>query len=150
MERHPTADLDRKAGVLDRRAEALFTDAFLVLLVVFGLGYLGSSLLGVRGGGMVGGLITAQFAAFPALLLYQTALEGYYGATIGKYLRNIVVVKSDGSDVTWGSAVVRNVLRIVDALPVFYLLGIVVAYVTDEHQRIGDLAGGTVVVYTSD
>jgi uncharacterized RDD family membrane protein YckC len=59
------------------------------------------------------------------------------------------VVESDGTHLSWGSSLVRNLLRIVDALPVFYLVGIVVAYLTDDHQRIGDLAGSTIVVHTA-
>jgi uncharacterized RDD family membrane protein YckC len=38
------------------------------------------------------------------------------------------------------------VLRIVDALPTLYLIGLVVIYVSDEGQRVGDIAASTVVV----
>ncbi len=40
----------------------------------------------------------------------------------------------------------RNILRIVDALPVLYLVGLGFVAVTGKNQRIGDLAAGTVVV----
>lgn len=151
MERHPTPNLDRHAGVFDRRFEALLVDGLLVGVVVALLGYTGGVVL-VDGalGGWIGAIVALQFAALPALLLYQSAFEGYYGMTVGKYLRGIVVVQADGSPITWRAAVVRNVLRPIDSLPVFYLVGIVAAYATDDHQRVGDVAGGTVVVYTGD
>jgi uncharacterized RDD family membrane protein YckC len=82
------------------------------------------------------------------LLLYQTGFEGYYGQTIGKRLRGVVVVRADGSRCTWGAAVVRNLLRVIDVPPVFYAVGIVTAYVSSNHQRLGDFAGKTLVVST--
>jgi uncharacterized RDD family membrane protein YckC len=36
----------------------------------------------------------------------------------------------------------------VDALPAFYVVGIVASLVTDDNQRLGDLATDTVVVHT--
>ncbi|WP_226010872.1 RDD family protein [Halomicrobium salinisoli] len=148
MERHPNPDMDEYAGVLDRRLEALFLDGIFVGLAVLGLGYLAGMLFADSG---IGGMFLAMsFGAPVALLGYQVGMEGYYGQTVGKHLRGIVVVSRDGSDLTWGKAVVRNLLRIVDALPAFYVVGVAAAYVTDDHQRIGDLAGQTVVVHTTD
>jgi uncharacterized RDD family membrane protein YckC len=40
----------------------------------------------------------------------------------------------------------RNVLRIVDFLPVLYLVGLVTVAVSQRNQRLGDLAAGTLVV----
>ncbi len=150
MERYPTPDVDDVAGVLDRRAEALLIDGLLVSVVVGTLGYVAGTALSESALGGLGGLFVAlQFGAPLGLLLYQTGLEGYYGQTIGKRLRGVVVVREDGSRCTWGAAVVRNLLRVVDVLPVFYLVGIVSAYVSSNHQRLGDLAGKTLVVHTA-
>ena len=41
---------------------------------------------------------------------------------------------------------IRNLLRIIDGLPVFYLLGLIVMVSSKRKQRIGDMAAGTVVV----
>jgi uncharacterized RDD family membrane protein YckC len=55
------------------------------------------------------------------------------------------VVGQDGEEVTFGAAVVRNLLRVVDAL-FFYLVGFVFALLSTRGQRLGDRAAHTVVV----
>jgi len=142
--------MSEHAGVLDRRAEALLVDGLLVVGGVMLLAYLAGTLFLSGPYDGVGAIFAVQIIAPFLLLGYQAGFEGYYGQTLGKRSRGIVVVNDDGSPVSWVGAIARNVLRIVDGLPMFYLLGIVVAYLTDEHQRIGDLAGSTVVVSTQD
>lgn len=151
MQRYPEPKMDEAAGVLDRRAEALLIDGLLTSAVIGFLGYVAGTLLWDSSIGGFGGLVIAvQFVMPVVLLFYQAGFEGYYGQTVGKYLRGIVVVGKDGSQCSWGAAVVRSLLRIVDALPLFYVTGIVSAYVTTDHQRLGDLAASTVVVYTEE
>ncbi len=86
-------------------------------------------------------------SALGALLTfaYFTYFEGSYGQTLGKKLLGLVVVTEDGGDCELGDAVVRNLLRFVDALPFAYLVGAVVIFISDEDQRLGDLAADTVV-----
>lgn len=151
MKRYPTPDMDDVAGVLDRRAEAVIIDGLLVAIVFGALGYLaGTVLLGGQFGGFGGLVASLQFGAPVGLLVYQAGFEGHYGQTVGKRLRGIVVVKDDGSPMTWGASVLRNLLRLVDALPAFYVVGIVVAYLTGTQQRIGDYAASTTVVHTQE
>jgi uncharacterized RDD family membrane protein YckC len=83
--------------------------------------------------------LLAQFAYF---LLF----EGLLGATLGKLVMGLRVVKIDGSPCAWPGALVRNVLRLVDGLPFFYLVGLVAVAVTEKNQRLGDLAAKTLVV----
>lgn len=150
MDRYPDPDMENLAGVLDRRLEALIVDALLVAIVVGAVGYAAGAVLDFPLGGLGGSLVAVQFGAPIGLLLYQTALEGYFGRTVGKSVRGIVVVRQDGSRCTWGAAVIRNLLRVVDTLPVLYVVGIVTAYLSDDHQRIGDHAAKTVVVSTAE
>lgn len=151
MERYPAPDMEEYASVLDRRFEAVFLDSLLVGVAVGLLGYLaGTLLLSGPYAGMGAAYVSLVFVSPFALLGYQIGMEGYFGQTIGKYLRGIVVVKADGSQCTWGASVGRNLLRIVDVLPSFYIIGAVVALATDRHQRVGDLVADTVVVYVGE
>jgi uncharacterized RDD family membrane protein YckC len=81
---------------------------------------------------------TGYFAAFEAL---------WRGQTPGKRLVGLRVMDVSGSPVTVYAAILRNVIRIVDQLPGIYAVGIVSVLVTSRHQRLGDLAAGTVVVH---
>src|SRR5690554_4175816 len=54
-----------------------------------------------------------------AFFAYYILLEGNSGQTLGKKVVKIKVVKEDGSPITMGDSVIRNLLRIVDGL-VFY------------------------------
>lgn len=150
MERHPTPNMDETADVLGKRAEAVVVDGILVGVLVGAIGFLlgAITLDDPVLGGFVAAYLATTFLTPVALIAYQTALEGYYGQTLGKRRAGIVVVKRDGSSLTWSRAVLRNLLRIVDQLPAFYLIGVGVAKLTDDSRRLGDIAGGTVVVHT--
>lgn len=76
--------------------------------------------------------------------VYRTALEAMYGQTVGKMALKIVVVKENGDPCDVGAAASRNLLRVVDAL-FFYLIGLVVILVSDDNQRVGDIAASTIV-----
>ena len=69
------------------------------------------------------------------------------GQTPGKRLMKIAVVNEDLTPVTWGSSIVRNLLRVADFLPLFYLGGLLSMSLSHRFQRFGDLAAGTLVVY---
>ena len=76
---------------------------------------------------------------------YYVVCEAATGATLGKRMVGIRVVGEDGEHVTFGAAVVRNLLRLVDAL-FFYLVGFLFAIVSTRRQRLGDRAAHTIVV----
>ncbi len=81
-------------------------------------------------------------------IVYFVVMEALLGATVGKLLLKLRVVREDGSPIGWRESIVRNVLRIVDGFA-FYLVGFIVVCVTAKQQRIGDLAAGSVVVKTA-
>jgi uncharacterized RDD family membrane protein YckC len=68
------------------------------------------------------------------------------GRTIGKMTAGIRVVSVGGEPVSFLGSAIRNILRIVDFLPVFYAVGSIALVATSRDQRLGDLAAGTVVV----
>jgi len=77
--------------------------------------------------------------------LYHTLLEGLFGATLGKKICGIRVLKSDFTPCGIGAGFLRNLLRIVDCF-FYYLVGAVALAGTLKWQRLGDMAAGTVVV----
>jgi uncharacterized RDD family membrane protein YckC len=79
---------------------------------------------------------------------YHTMFEWLFGKTIGKYLVGIKVTTYNGSGISLLSSLVRNVFRLVDFLPILYLLGILSVVVSGQDQRLGDKFGRTVVVRT--
>jgi uncharacterized RDD family membrane protein YckC len=124
---------------------------FVALLVDFLLQGLAFALLIVvlvlaNAGGYAAGALVAV-AVFALLFAYPVAFElGADGRTPGKRWSNLRVVCDDGAPVTFRASALRNVLRLVDILPAFYLVGTVAIFATRNNQRLGDLAAGTLVV----
>jgi uncharacterized RDD family membrane protein YckC len=87
----------------------------------------------------------------PALaiyFLYHPVLEiAMHGRTPGKRMAGIRIVAKDGSSASSGAILLRNIFRLIDSLPIFYVLGILVCLFNKQHLRIGDMAAGTVLVY---
>jgi len=80
------------------------------------------------------------------IVMYFIVFEGLFGATLGKYLVGIrVVTASGGKPGVWKSTQ-RNVLRLVDALPILCILGIVLIATSANKTRFGDRVAGTLVV----
>lgn len=72
----------------------------------------------------------------------------HHGRTPGKQAMGLQVLNDDGTPVTWSTSVLRNLLRFVDFLPAMYGVGLVTCCISGQFQRLGDLAAGTVVVYS--
>ena len=88
---------------------------------------------------------TLYLITFVIMVGYHTVLEGSRGATLGKMALGIKVTMEDGSPLTWGAALVRNLLRIVDGI-FSYLVGAVLVWNSPKRQRLGDRVAKTVVV----
>ena len=126
------------------RLAAQVVDFFVLLVLYFLLGY------------AMSGAFTFQYsgaAAFPFLgsyllifLLYYIVLEGSMGQTIGKKLLKIKVVRENGEACGFGPAIIRTILRLVDALPLLYIIGMILISRSDKKQRLGDCVAKTVVV----
>ena len=114
-------------------------------------------LMGTIVGSMMGGLTESGFNlnGAPALLimlltavaffLYLALFEGVFGTTVGKLLLGLRVRNIQGGRCGFGQAVVRNLVRIVDAFPL-YLTGLITTLMTKKRQRVGDLAAHTIVM----
>ncbi len=82
------------------------------------------------------------------MVLYFIFLEGVFGATIGKRLLGIRVIRIDGTIPGIWRSFLRNVLRAVDSLPVLNILGVFLILQSPEKARFGDRAAGTRVIYS--
>lgn len=90
-----------------------------------------------------------------ATLGFFTLYNGYFillewllnGQTPGKRLLGIRVIKQGGYGLRFFEVLTRNLLRVVDFLPLFYGVGLTTMLVTRDSQRLGDLVAGTLVVY---
>lgn len=137
----------RMAGPL-LRIRAYLLDLVIRLLVIFLAGlilfFVGISL----GSNFSSGLMLVGW--FLMDWFYPVFFEaGKRGATPGKRIVGLRVVQANGSPITFGQAVIRNFLRVIDGMPGFtYGFGIVCCLASKRFQRIGDVVAGTVVVYS--
>lgn len=78
---------------------------------------------------------------------YAIAAEWYWrGQTIGKKLLKLRVMDVQGLRLHFSQIVIRNLLRFVDSLPVFYFIGGIACLMSSRSQRLGDIAANTIVV----
>jgi uncharacterized RDD family membrane protein YckC len=68
------------------------------------------------------------------------------GQTVGKKVMGLRVIQESGVRVDPVQSAIRNLIRPVDRLPLTYLVGGIAALFSKSHQRLGDMAAGTVVV----
>lgn len=69
------------------------------------------------------------------------------GQTPGKKAFGLYVTMENASPVTPASSIIRNLLRFVDFLPLFYGFAFVSMLITRRFQRLGDLVASTVVLH---
>lgn len=78
---------------------------------------------------------------------YFTLFEAFWnGRTPGKRVARIRVIQRSGRSIGLVESMARNLVRYVDQLPFFYGVGVIAMFVNKQHQRLGDLAAGTLVV----
>jgi uncharacterized RDD family membrane protein YckC len=124
------------------RAFAFAIDLIIRGLVIVAL-WIASIPLGL--GGMGGGVFLIFLFAIE--WLYPVLFEVFWnGQTPGKKMFGISVINDDLSPVTLGTSLVRNLLRTIDFLPLFYLVGLISMLSNRRFQRLGDMAAGTLVI----
>jgi len=79
---------------------------------------------------------------------YFTLFEAFWnGRTPGKRAARIRVIQRSGRAIGLIESMTRNLVRYVDMQPFpFYAVGVIAIFATRQHQRLGDLAAGTLVV----
>lgn len=105
--------------------------------------------------GIVVGLLSAVFGTHQTgisgslsgvlAIAYFIVMEATQGATVGKMVLGLRVVRVDGAPISWSESVIRNLLRIIDGL-FAYLVGAIIIWNSPLKQRLGDKLAKTVVV----
>jgi uncharacterized RDD family membrane protein YckC len=105
----------------------------------------------VHHSGVVINLPTGPFLLWVAVaVLYYSVDELLTGQTIGKRLMGLKVIMVNGRPLDGRPVILRTVCRIIDVLPVFYLVGwIAMRGPHRPPQRLGDRLAGTTVVPVS-
>ena len=90
---------------------------------------------------------TAMILLFAASIGYPMFLEWFWrGQTVGKRLLRLQVMDVQGLKLEPSQVVVRNLLRVIDTLPFFYMVGGLSALLSPRCQRLGDIAANTIVI----
>lgn len=139
------------ALLIDTMVSLFLTGVLMVLVLLL-------SLLLSAGGAAIGGAnvgeqlfglgIAAQFVIwFLVDWGYMVLLEVVWnGQTIGKRAMGLRVIQDTGVRVGVYQSLLRNLVRPLDKLPVFYLVGGAAALASASQQRFGDFLAGTIVV----
>jgi uncharacterized RDD family membrane protein YckC len=92
-------------------------------------------------------IATSTLSFFLLSIGYGIGFEWLWrGQTPGKRVLGLRVMDARGLKLHVSQIVIRNVLRAVDTLPIFYLVGGIACAVNRYSQRLGDIAANTVVV----
>jgi uncharacterized RDD family membrane protein YckC len=96
----------------------------------------------------------ALWVWLPTLLiyfLYHPVLEvAMRGRTPGKRIAGVRLVTREGDIPGAGPLLLRNIFRLLDSLPLCYVVGLVAVVLSEHHVRIGDMAAGTLLVMDHD
>src|ERR671916_1043231 len=151
MEYEDTRTIATPEGVeLELRLAGLgsrFSAAIIDLVIQGGL-LLAAILLAALAFGGIGTAIVSSLGVFFAFVVYDVLFEVRAGGrTPGKRALGLRVVMEDGRPIGLRASAVRNLLRLIEGLPLSYVPAIVSILATRSNQRLGDLAAGTVVVH---
>jgi uncharacterized RDD family membrane protein YckC len=91
----------------------------------------------------------AILATFLLMWGYFTLFEAFCGGrTPGKRVAGIRVIQRSGRAIGLLESMARNFVRCIDMQPLFLnAVGVIAMFLNDRHQRLGDLAAGTLVVH---
>lgn len=154
MDHHPTIDTRQTLETPEGTDLSLYPAGFWIRSLAYTLDWLLRVAIVVVAGIVFGASGIGQgltlVVYFLAEWFYPVIFEVWRGGqTIGKKALHIKVIHDDGTPVTFAASLIRNLLRVVDFLPVFYVTGILASLCNRHFKRLGDLAAGTLVVYAN-
>jgi uncharacterized RDD family membrane protein YckC len=133
----------RAAGVMPRAAAWAIDFALrLVVMWIFSIAF---ALLGDLGMALYLILLFGLFWVYP--VLFEVLNDGQ---SPGKRALGLRVVNANGTPVGWVPSIVRNLMRSVDMLPLFYAFGLVAGFVDRHSRRFGDMVADTLVVHVDN
>lgn len=120
-----------------------------VTLLLLGATILGSSALQDPESGRLAWLVALLgLVAFAFLWGYYIFFEALWnGQSPGKRWLGLRVIRKNGTPAEFSEIVIRNLVRLVDFLPLYYGIGVITMFIDGQSRRLGDLAAGTLVVY---
>ncbi len=117
----------------------------LIRFIIYTITFIALAFLGASGMGL------ASIITFLVEWFYPVYFELFQkGQTPGKKSLNLYVAQDNGCPVTPSASMIRNLLRFVDFLPLFYGFGLASMLMNKRFQRLGDLVAGTVVLYKEE
>ncbi|WP_339449349.1 RDD family protein [Pseudomonas sp. EA_5y_Pfl2_R50] len=135
-------DLPLRPAGLMVRAVAFAIDLGIRGLIIGAL-FMALAFLGKPGVGLGSLLLFA--VSWWYMVLFEVLRQG---RSPGKQWMGLRVVHDDGTPVGWSASLLRNLLRFVDLLPFGYFFGALSCLQHPAFKRLGDLAAGTLVVYS--
>ena len=141
--------LEFEAAGIGSRALALAIDLLLQLAVITGA-FIAVQLVFDGAGAAVPDWVAVSVSlliVFATFWGYPVVFETLWrGRTLGKAAMGLRVVTREGAPVRFRHAAIRAALTVVDFWIAFGGVAVVSALVTREHQRLGDLVAGTLVL----
>jgi len=137
------------AGIGSRALAGIYDAIFqgvITTIVVWGLAWLGVVLKVRDVLGLVGAIVIATTGFLAATAYYVISEMVTGGQSPGKRMAGLRVIGADGRPLTFLQSVLRNVIRAVDMLPLFYTVGLLAVFFSRSAQRLGDMVAGTIVV----
>ncbi len=138
------------AGIGSRFYAALL-DTSLLLVIIF-LGFFVTyytqfelvSLLGNWLAAISGLVVFALFWGY--YMIFEITMNGQ---SPGKRALGLRVIKEGGYPISFADSAIRNLVRIIDFLPIGYGVGLLSMLMNKNWRRLGDLAAGTLVIKDS-
>ena len=132
------------AFVIDWHIRVLFAVLWFMVAAGF-FGFWSGNFSMAGGGGRF--LMISALPAVVIYFVYHPIIELIMsGRSPGKRIAGIRVVTREGELPSVGAILLRNLFRLLDALPIFYVVGLVCVMFSRQHVRVGDMAAGTVLV----
>ena len=144
-------DIEMPLAGIGSRFIALLVDYLIWFAAFLLLVFLAATLLpGIKAFSKISAQWAVAIVIFIIFLFnwgYFTLFEAFWnGRTPGKRVAGIRVIQRSGRAIGLFESMARNLVRYVDQFPFFYAVGVITMFVTKQHQRLGDLAAGTLVV----